>query len=64
MMSYNRYVDLPKEPSAPPHLIPQAQPGELATPQSYRLNVIQSKEQGLLRLEEGMQRNTPSTPGY
>ena len=40
MTNYNIYPDLPKEPSAPPW------------PQSYRLNVIQSKQQGLLRLEE------------
>ena len=40
MTNYNIYPDLPKEPSAP------------LKPQSYRLNVIQSKQQGLLQLEE------------
>ena len=40
MMSYI------SRPSAPP------QPGQPATPQSYHLNVINSKQQGLLRLEE------------
>ena len=46
MTSYNIYPDL-KECSAPP------QPtGLLQAPQSYHLNVIQSKQQGLLRLEE------------
>ena len=40
MTSYNIYPDLPKEPSAPPE------------PQSYCLNIIQSKQQGLLKLEE------------
>ena len=40
MTSYKLYPDLPKEPSAP------------LEPQSYRLNVIQSKQQGLLKLEE------------
>ena len=52
MKKYNVYQDLPKEPSAP------------LEPQSYHLNVIHSKREGLLKLEEGIQRNTPSTPKY
>ena len=40
MMSYNVYPDLSKEPSTP------------LEPQSYRLNITQSKQQGLLKLEE------------
>ena len=40
MTNYNIYPDLSKEPSAPPQ------------PQSYHLNIIQSKQDGLLRLEE------------
>ena len=40
MTSYNIYPGITKEPSAP------------LEPQSYRLNVIQSKQQGLLKLEE------------
>ena len=46
MTSYNIYPDLPKEHLAPP------QPTGPATPQSYCLKVIQSKQKGLLRLEE------------
>ena len=40
MTNYNIYPDLPKEPSAPPQ------------PHFYHLNIIQSKQEGLLRLEE------------
>ena len=40
MTSYNIYPTIPKEPSAP------------LKPQSYCLNVIQNKLEGLLRLEE------------
>ena len=40
MISYNTYPALPKEPSAP------------LEPQSYHLNVIQTKQPGLLKLEE------------
>ena len=40
MTSYNIYPDLPKEPSAP------------LEPQSYCLSIIQSKQQGLLKLKE------------
>ena len=40
MTSYNIYPDIPKKPSAP------------LEPQSYHLNVIQSKQQRLLKLEE------------
>ena len=46
MTRYNIYPDFPKEPSAPP------QTGGPATPQSCHLNVIQSKQEGLLGLEE------------
>ena len=54
MTNYNTYAypDLPKEPLAPPHFIVQAQPGSAAMLQSYCLNIIQSKRQGLLRLGE------------
>ena len=47
MMSYNIYPDL-KEPLAPP----QPQPGGQVMAQSYCLKIMQSKQQGLLRLEE------------
>ena len=40
MMSYNIYPDIQKEPTAP------------LEPQSYYLNIIQSKREGLLKLEE------------
>ena len=50
MMNCNIYPDLPKEPLTPPHFVAQAQPGGQVTPHSYRLNIIQSKRQGLLRL--------------
>ena len=40
MMKYNMYPTLPTEPSAP------------LEPQSYQLNIIQSEQQGLLKLEE------------
>ena len=40
MASYNIYPDRPKEPSAP------------LEPHSYHLNIIQSKQEGLLKLEE------------
>ena len=40
MTSYNIYPTIPKKPSAP------------LEPQSYHLNVIQSKLEGLLKLEE------------
>ena len=46
MTNYHIYPDLPKEPLAPP------QAGGLAMSQSYCLNIIQSKRQGLLKLEE------------
>ena len=39
-MTYKLYPDLPTEPSAP------------LEPQSYHLNVIESKQEGLLKLEE------------
>ena len=40
MTSYKLYPDLPKEPFTPPQ------------PQFYHINVIQSKQQGLLKLGE------------
>ena len=40
MTSYNIYPDLPKEPWVP------------LEPQSFHLNVVQSKREGLLKLEE------------
>ena len=49
-VNYN--PDLQKEPSAP------------LEPQSYQLNIIQSKQQRLLKPEKGTRRNTPSTPKY